>query len=80
VLVPGVRHRRAAAGPLDLTEEEVVVSAGADSTRTCDQSASSSSAMMVAKPVYVPWPNSMCLAMIVTVLSGAIRRNAFGAK
>ncbi len=53
-------------------------SAGADSTFICPQSASSSSARMVAMPVYGPCPNSMCLEITVTVLSGAMRMNALG--
>jgi len=56
-----------------------VTSAGACSTRICSRLASSSSAMMVAKPVNGPWPNSICLQRIVTVLSGAMRMKAFGA-
>ena len=55
-------------------------SAGAASTRICDQSASSSSARMVASPVWLPWPISMCLPTIVTVLSGAMRTKALGAR
>ena len=40
--------------------------------------ASSSSAMMVAKPVNGPCPNSMCLQSTVMELSGAMRMKAFG--
>ena len=29
-------------------------------------------------PVYGPWPNSMCLEITVTVLSGAMRMKALG--
>src|SRR5258706_1244185 len=55
-------------------------SAGAPSTRTCDQSASSSSATSVGRPVYVPWPISRCLTITVTVLSLATRTKALAAK
>ncbi len=54
-------------------------SVGAASMRICDQSASSSSARRVASPVCAPCPSSMCFAMMVTVLSGAIRTKALGA-
>lgn len=49
--------------------------AGACSTRTFAQSASSSSATMAARPAWFPWPNSMCLEMTVTVPSAAMRMN-----
>src|SRR5208282_3836468 len=53
-------------------------SAGANSARICAQSASSSSATMVLRPVVMPWPLSRCLMITVTVLSGAILMKAFG--
>src|SRR5258706_11589486 len=55
-------------------------SAGAPSTRTCDQSASSSSATSVGQPGYVAWAISRCLTITVTVLSLATRTKALAAK
>src|ERR1700722_1501374 len=52
--------------------------AGACSARTFAQSQSSSSASTIGIDVQMPWPISECLSRIVTVLSGAIRTNAFG--
>src|SRR3546814_14835657 len=49
---------------------------GACSARSWLQSASISSATRVARPVKVPWPNSMCLISTVTLLSGATRLKA----
>ena len=48
--------------------------------RICDQSASSSSAASVARPVVMPCPISKCLLMTVTVSSAAMRRNTLGSK
>src|SRR3546814_8471893 len=53
---------------------------GACSARSWLQSASISSATRVARPVKVPWPNAMCLISTVTLLSGATRMKALGAK
>jgi hypothetical protein len=53
-LLPRVRHRGAAARALHRTPQEIVVALGVGRRRldpTCDQSASSSSARMVASPV-----------------------------
>src|SRR5678815_189166 len=55
------------------------MSAGACSTRTWLQSQSSSSARTIGSEVHTPWPISECLSRIVTLLSGAMRTNAFGA-
>ena len=48
------------------------MSPGASAILTLSQSASISSATMAARPVAVPWPNSMCLEMTVTVPVGSI--------
>jgi len=50
--------------------------AGACSTRTLDQSASSSSAISIGSEVQMPWPISECASSTVTVSSVPMRRNA----
>src|SRR5260221_659482 len=55
-------------------------SAGAPSTRIWLQSASSSSATSVGRPVYVPWPISRCFTITVTVLSVPMRTKALGSR
>ena len=56
-----------------------VVSSVACSMRTFFQSTSSSSAMSIGSIVFTPWPISGFFAMIVTMPSGVMRMNAFGA-
>ena len=53
-------------------------SAQACSTRTRDQSASSSSATIIASDVRTPWPISDLLAQMVTSPWGSICRKALG--
>jgi hypothetical protein len=55
-----------------------VVSSGACSIFTFDQSASSSSAMIIGSIVFTPWPTSGFFAMIVIEPSGVMRMNALG--
>ena len=52
--------------------------AGACSTRTFDQSRSSSSATSIGSVVQIPWPISECARSTVTLSSAPIRRNALG--
>ncbi|MNN23460.1 hypothetical protein D3C81_1368580 [compost metagenome] len=52
--------------------------AGASVARTLRQSASSSSASAIGSAVCTPWPNSSRFTATVTVLSGAMIRNACG--
>src|SRR3989441_3806938 len=56
------------------------LSAGADSIRTFDQSASSSSASSIGSDVVTPWPISERSTTTTTLSSAAMRSHAFGAK
>ena len=81
-LLVGVGDRGRAAGALHAEQRNSCRASafgGACSARICDQSASSSSATSVARPVNGPWPNSMCLMSTVTVSSAPMRTNALGA-
>src|SRR5258708_30556603 len=56
------------------------LSAGADSIRTFDQSASSSSASSMGSDVVTPWPISERSTTTTTLSSAPMRSHAFGAK
>src|SRR5881396_2207987 len=55
------------------------LSAGADSIRTCDQSASSSSASSMGNDVVTPWPISERSTTTRTLSSAPMRSQALGA-
>ena len=55
------------------------LSAGADSIRTFDQSASSSSASSIGNDVVTPWPISERSTTTSTLSSAPIRSHALGA-
>ena len=66
--------------PVDMRRDQPAGFSGTGPSRIVDQSASSSSARIMARPVWDPWPISDLSTVSVTVPSVPTRSQALGAK